>query len=243
MNRRLFIIIGAQRSGKSFFSNELIKKYLAAGNSSIIYNLGRPTDFEAAREIFLMSEKQHIKIIGKDWRNEPEFLFYEDEGQIKDFRNFCKDNTKKAVKAARLDLSQERLFFESFYYYVSNCLLILDDARAIFRNGVKAEFLNIFSRLNHTGRNNPVKNFRAAGSDVIVIFHSLDHVNKELFDYATHLINFKYAMKPDFDRVENQQIRSELKKSFEALEKAPKYSYTITDIQNLKTKLFIKKQI
>jgi hypothetical protein len=47
-------------------------------------------------------------------------------------------------------------------------------------------------------------------------------------------------MEPDFDRVENAQIRAELKKCFTGLNKAPQYSYTVTDIQNLKSKIFIK---
>jgi hypothetical protein len=240
MNRRLYILIGAQRSGKSYFSNDLLQKYKAAGNTGIVYNLGKPSDFAAAKEIFLCSEKQHVLNLGKAWKENPEFNIYEDENEIKNFQNFCLDWKGKAAKTARLDLTQERLFFESFYYYISNCLLIIDDARAVFRYGVKAEFLNIFSRLNHTGRKNPIKNWQAAGTDAIVIFHSLDHVNKELFDYATHIINFKYSMQPDFDRVENSQIRTELKKCFNALNKAPQYSYTVTDIQNLNSKIFIK---
>jgi hypothetical protein len=47
-------------------------------------------------------------------------------------------------------------------------------------------------------------------------------------------------MEPDFDRVENNQIRTELKKCFNALNKAEQYSYTVTDIQNLNSKIFIK---
>lgn len=243
MDRRLYIIIGAQRSGKSFFSNNLIEKYKAAGNSALAYNLGRPTDFKAAKEIFLMSEKQHAIILGKAWKQNPTFEIYEDEkGETFNFRNFSPDWSGRSAKAAPIgDRQQERLFIESFYKYVSNCLLIIDDARAIFRYGITAEFLTLFSRLNHAGRHNPVKNWQASGVDVIVIFHSLDHVNKEFFDYATHVINFKYAMEPDFDRVENKQIREQLFKSFKALEKAPQYSYTITDIKELKSKIYIYK--
>ena len=240
MNRRLYIIIGAQRSGKSFFSNQLIEKYKAAGNSAIVYNLGKPTDFKAAREIFLMSQRQHAAILGKSYKEQPFFRYYEDQDQVKDFYNFSPENAGRAVKAARLDLTAERLFFESFFKYISNSLLVIDDARAIFRNGVKAEFLTIFSRLNHCGRFNPVTNWQAAGADVIIIFHSLDHVNQELFDYATHIINFKYAMRPNFDRVDNEDIRKHLQNCFSALEKAPQYSYTVTDIHNSKSKLFIK---
>ena len=118
MNRRLYILIGAQRSGKSYFSNDLLQKYKAAGNTGLVYNLGKPTDFAAAKEIFLCSEKQHVLNLGKSWKENPEFILYEDETEIKDFRNFCPDWKGRAAKTARLDLTQERLFFESFYYYI-----------------------------------------------------------------------------------------------------------------------------
>lgn len=243
MDRKLYLIIGAQRSGKSFFSNELIEKYKAAGNSCLVYNLGRPSDFTAAKEIFLMTRKQHAAILGKAWKQNPNFEIYEDENhETKQFFNFSPDWTGRAAKAARIsELNHERAFFDAFFQYVSNCLLVIDDARALFRYGVFAEFCTLFSRLNHSGRLNPVQNWRATGADVVIIFHSLDHVNAELFDYATHIINFKYAMAPNFDRIENAQLKEQLIKSFNAMEKAPQYSYTITDIKNLKTKIHIKK--
>jgi len=239
MNRKLILIIGAQRSGKSYFSNELIKKYLANGNSAIVYNLGKQTDFNAAKEVFLLTEKQHIVKLGKNYKENPEFLFYEYNGKDLMFKNFCNDFSGKAIKTSRLDYKSEVMFLDALYKYVSNCLLVIDDAKAIFRYGIKAEFLTLFSRLNHTGRHNPIINWQSAGSDVVVIFHSLDHINKDLFDFCTHIINFKYAIQPDFDKIENTQLKEQLKKSFNALNKAPQYSYTITDVHNLKTKIFI----
>ena len=239
MNRKLILIIGAQRSGKSYFSNELIKKYLANGNTAIVYNLGKQTDFSAAKEVFLLTEKQHAVKLGKVYKENPEFIFYEHNEEDKKFSNFCADLSGKAIKCARLDYKSEVMFLDAFFKYVSNCLLVIDDAKAIFRYGIKAEFLTLFSRLNHTGRNNPVKNWQSAGSDVVIIFHSLDHINKDLFDFCTHIINFKYAMQPDFDKIENDQLKQHLKKSFNALNKAPQYSYTITDVHNLKSKIFI----
>ena len=131
------------------------------------------------------------------------------------------------------------LMFEAYFQYVSNCLLVIDDAKSIFRYGLSAEHIQIFNRMNHTGRKNPVENWRAKGSDVIIIFHSLDHVNEQLFDAATHIINLRYVFEPDFKNVTNLQLRAELEKSFKALSVAPKYSYTITNLELLKTKIFI----
>ena len=173
MNRKLILIIGAQRSGKSFFSNQMIEKYKRAGNSALVYNLGRPSDFSACKEIFLLTEKQHAVKIGKSYKENPGFLFYEHNDQEKEFINFSPDWAGKGAKAGRVDYKTEVLFLEAFFKYVSNCLFVIDDAKAIFRYGIKSEFLTLFSRLNHTGRNNPVNNWKATGSDVIIIFHSL----------------------------------------------------------------------
>jgi len=239
MNRKLILIIGAQRSGKSYYSNELIKEWTQAGNSALVYNLGKPTDFAAAKEIFPLNFNQHAAQLGKAWKKEPEFLLYEYKDKLCDFRTFSKDWAGRAAKTALMSNDIAALMFEAYFQYVSNCLLVIDDAKSIFRYGLSAEHIQIFNRMNHTGRKNPVENWRAKGSDVIIIFHSLDHVNEQLFDAATHIINFRYVFEPDFKNVANLQLRAELEKSFKALSVAPKYSYTITNLELLKTKIFI----
>lgn len=229
------------RSGKSYFANSLISKYNAAGQSALIYNLGRPTDFKSARPGFLMNRNEHIKELGKEWKQSPNFFGFNDERGLKiKIEDFNKVYYKAALKVPRIDSITERLFIESYFEYISNTLLIFDDARALFRYGVKAEFLQLFSRINHSGIKHTAPAWRAKGTDIILIFHSIDHVNPELWDYATHLINFKYAMEPDFNSIENRQIREQVKSSFAALSEAPQYSYTVTDIHNLKTFLNIE---
>lgn len=237
MNRKLIIIIGAMRSGKSFWANEQIKKYNKQGQSAIVYNLGKPSDFNACIPLFIPSAEDMIKSEGKGWKDAKNISYLYDEKETPyNIESFNIDFYSKSIKLPRAnDLLTERLFFDAYFKYISNTLLIFDDARNIFRNGLKSEFIQLFSRINHTGIKHKAKNFIAKGSDIYLIFHSLDLVNPELFDYATHIINFKYAMQPDFKAVENQQIREQIKKSFEALEKAPQYSYTLTDINNLKT--------
>ena len=242
MHRKLIIIIGAMRSGKSFFSNSLITQYNAAGQSALVYNLGRPTDFKNAKPGFLMNKNEHIKEVGKDWKQSPYFYGFSDEKENKiDIKDFNKNYYKSALKVPRIDSITERLFLEAYFDYISNNLFIIDDARALFRYGVKAEFLQLFSRINHSGIKHTAPSWRAKGTDIILIFHSIDHVNPEIWDYATHLINFKYAMEPDFKSIENKQIRQQVKTSFHALAEAPRYSYTVTDIHNLKTLLNLKK--
>lgn len=237
MHRKLILCIGAMRSGKSFYSDYYMKQYVSKGNSALVYNLGKITDFKSAQLINLSNEKTHALKLGKKaFKENTEFRFFEDQkGNLQDFRLFNKLYRAKAVKTAKLGRSFEREFIDSFFSYCSNTLLIYDDARATFRFGVNDNFLNLFSRINHTGKKSPFKNWQNKGSDIILIFHSLNHVNPELLDYATHVINFKYAFEPDFNRLDNREIRRQMQNSFKALSKAKQYSYTITSIHDMKT--------
>jgi hypothetical protein len=97
MNRRLYILIGAQRSGKSYFSNDLLQKYKAAGNTGIVYNLGKPTDFAAAKEIFLCSEKQHVLNLGKSGKK-TQSLFCMRTNRNKRFQKFLPGLERQSSK-------------------------------------------------------------------------------------------------------------------------------------------------
>lgn len=241
MHRKLILCIGAMRSGKSFFSDHYIRQYIRKGNSALVYNLGKTTDFQNSKNhIRLLNEEQHANIIGKKkFKESPKFRFFEDQkGKVQDFKNFNKLYLGKSAKTEKLGRNFERRFIDSFYKYCSNTLLVLDDARSIFRYGMNDNFLNLFSRINHTGKESPFKSWQNKGSDIIIIFHSLNHVNPELLDYATHIINFKYAFEPDFSRLDNREIQRQMKNSFKALKSAKPYFYTITDIHKMKTFLF-----
>lgn len=243
---RFILVIGAMRSGKSFFANELIKQYTSKGWGSIVYNLGRTTDFDAAQEVFFLSAQEHAALLPKKedrqrYKENPFFMYYRKAGdqkqrlyRIKD-ANFKPQNGGiygKAIKAAKQDDLTERLFFDSFYRFCAWNLLVLDDMKGVFRYGLKAEFLQLFSRINHAGIESPVQAYRGnGGASVVIILHSLEDVNDDLFTYVTDIYNFKYSFRPNFDRINNPIIRAELIKSFEALEQAPKYSHTLTKVQ------------
>ena len=240
------------RSGKSWRSNALLKSHIGRGGAGLVYNLGRPTDFSAAKEGRLLNLKEHLrhlKKIGwtkeqiKEYKTDPLFLFYEfpiSSGKIRHIKNYSLDNRGRALKFAPI-MGFDRQFIEAFYNYCAHTFLIVDDARPVFRYGVQAEWAQLFTRINHAGRACPVKNWQAAGADVAVIFHSLDHINPELFDLFTHVIQFKAAKQPVWQSIKNSQLESQLKRAFLALERLPKYSFSVTDVHFLKTQLNFKR--
>jgi hypothetical protein len=241
-NQKFILIIGAMRGGKSYFANKLIEQYNALGWGAIVYNLGRGTDFAAAREVFGMSTNEHLKLLDKKQKQaykENPFLFLYSNTQgdkLYKWEDINKPKEKggiigQPIKMAKLDPLSERLFFETFYQHAANTLLVLDDMKGTFRHGLKAEFLEFFSRINHAGRKSAAVNWRGHGASVAIILHSLDDINDDLFTYVTHIVNFKYAFPPDFRRIQNPIIRQELEKSFVYLQNAPQYTHTLTDVQ------------
>ena len=243
-NQKLILVVGAMRSGKSFYTNQMAQRYNAAGWGVMVYNLGRPTDFSCAKECFLVGKEKTAAIIGKynkdakkAFLNDPFLYFYEDAdtGKLRKLKNFTLPAKQgggvgQPVKFPPTDTESERLFFEAFYKYCSNTLLILDDMRSAFRHGLKAEVLQLFSRINHVGRDSAAPNWRAKGASVAVILHSLEDVNPDIFTYVTDIDSFKYAFAPDFRQIQNPIIRVELEKSFNWLQTAPQYSRTRTNV-------------
>lgn len=237
MQNKIKIVIGEMQGGKSFYINKILEKYNKKGWSGLVYNLGRPNDFGAAQNIFLKTYREEVKE-DKEYKKEPEFNSFFVGDKEHAFRDFNKIFFKKNAKTPRVDQRTERLFLEEVYKKLAYTCFVIDDARPIFRNGIKAEFLQLFSRINHAGRDHIFKEWKGGGVDVYLVFHSLNLVNTELFDYASEVISFKYSSEPNFGIVENKQVEEQLKKSFIALKKAEKYSYTITDIKLLKTHLY-----
>jgi len=244
--------VGAMRSGKSFDANQRVKAFCNRGGAGLIYNLGKPKDFDAAAEGELLSLKDHRRQIIKrgggkaelsEFKQDPSFLYYRDpKGKLRDFKKFALENAGQALKFAPIS-DFKNSFIEAFYFYCPHTFLVIDDCKSIFRHGVPAEFEQLFSRINHAGTKVPTKNkdWIAAGADVLLIFHSIDQVNPVLWDWATHLIQFKSIAAPDFSKIGNRAIEIQAQKSWAALERLPRYSKSITDLHTTKTILEIPK--
>ena len=246
--RTFTAIAGAQRCGKSFLSNELLKYYISDfGGCGLVYGLGRNTDFADAQMGYILSIQDHQEMFEKterkSYNENPKINYYKIGNELFPIKNFNLKNYLRGIKVPRLpDRQSERLFISAFFKHIANTLLIIDDSRPIFRYGVESEFIQLFSRINHCGYESPAKNWRTQGSDIISIFHSLEHINNEIFDYLTHIITFRYEFAPDFRRIDNPFLREELEAIFEHLQELPLYYFSLTDIVEKKTTIYDDKK-
>ncbi len=237
MNRhRLNLIIaGAPRSGKTYYAEKLANNYANSGRIVLAYNVGLSGDFSDFEEVEFLDKIDTSKLLDKVKRQSylfnPEIRLFKYKGKVYDMKYFvdvCKGKRLKSYRIA--DQQSEDLFFLSIYKYIKNCLIIFDDIRPVFRSGLKRGSINLFSRINHTGlqsKNTSAKN----GVDVVLIFHNLDKVNSELYDYATHLIAFYCTRKSN--KIGNEELECILDDVFEQLKSAEKYTYFEVDIRNL----------
>lgn len=239
-NRKGRIVVGAQRSGKSHYTNNLLEKYLNGGGSALVYNLGKETDFKNCELITLLGYNEHSDYIltegGKQalkrWKdNGTPFIYMQSEsGEIFDIKQFVKKYKGQGVKCKRISNKMEDSFFYAYQKYISNTLLIFDDAKGIFKPNLREWQTVLVSSMNHTGKESIFKNYVGAGSDLVFIFHSVDHISSQLLDYYTDdyfFTTFVCKETPDFDRITNQELRDSLKVSFNALKKMKKYSYSV----------------
>ena len=245
MPRKFIIICGEQRSGKSYLANNMLANYIHSGNTGLVYNLGRTTDFECATAAKLFTEREHIKLMdkerGKEYADDPKQLYFsliKTPQKIELFPQININYAGKALKFWRIDRRSERVFIYDAFEYLSNTMLILDDARPIFRYGIADEYLQILFRRDHAGYKNPAKNWQGAGIDIVLIFHTIEQVNNELFDSNPLVINFKYRMKPNTDGIENAYLKHILPKIHDVLYRMPKYSYSITDTETEQTTIY-----
>lgn len=237
-----YLIIGAMGSGKSFFSNQLLEKYKAANWANIVYNLGKPTDFLAAKEIIFLGYQDHEKLIKdkqtkKEYKENP-FLFYYQtpQGELKNWRLMSSlpphGLIGQAVKFPRPSAYDERLFFDLLYQYASKTFIVFDDMKAALTHGLKEEFRTLFSRVRHAGRKAPTR--QAGGVDVAILLHSLNDINSDLFTFVSKVVLFKTAFDPDFRRLENTHFRAQAEKATHFLRNAPQYTSVIIDTFNNK---------
>ena len=231
-NFRFFnIISGLEQSGKSYYSIKLAKLYNSKGGIVFVYNPGRLEDYKNYSEIEVIGTKETAAIIQdkhqrRAYQRNPQIELFRYQGKayrMKDFVNVLKG---KAVYAFRIpNRTDETLFFAALNWYAYNTLVLLDDCRPIFRYGLADGHIQFFNSKNHAGKKaNPPPLNGSRGLDVIAIFHNLDKVNRELYDYATHITLFAQNQLPDKSTVDNQEYYAEIEKAYFELKKLPVYS-------------------
>lgn len=235
----MILVAGRMRSGKTYLVTKIAGAYSRMGKSVIAYNVGMEIDFPGFEwvEFFTIDrtarffETKHEK---RAFLNNPTIELFSFMGKVYHIKDFNAVVKNTPVKCYRIpDLKSEELFFESVFLYIKNAFLILDDTRSIFRYGIKAQAINLFSRINHTGRDSSAKTL-SNGIDIALIFHNLESINTEFYDYATNLIMFHCARKPDLKSITNNENISDLVSlCFDEITPMPERSFIELDLKQL----------
>jgi len=235
--RAQLLIAGVEQSGKTYYAEKLGDIYAQKGGCTFVYNRGRERDFAQYESIEPLTIKQHEQMIKgkaqlKQYRRFPFLAYFKLGGQVYKFKDFYRLTRGRKLVCYRIGHRRtEALFFDAMYQYMADTLIIFDDARPIFRNGLKAEHINLFARKNHAGQ---LTGQGRRGVDIALIFHNLDKINTESYDYATHLIMFKTTRLPNASHVDNDELAHLIEKCYYEVNKAGKYHYGQINIRGKK---------
>lgn len=234
-NRKGIIVLGGQRCGKSWYLAQLALAYQKGGASTFVYNLGKLTDFPSCDFAKLLDYTEHEDYIRekygdrelKRWKRTKEFRYIEYDGEIFHIKYFNRKFRGKGIKVTRLEKSFEAKFFNSFYKYISNCLLIFDDSKAFFSPNLTEYQHKFASSMNHCGSHHIDHKYKKAGVDCAFVFHALDQIPEQLLSYYTDDYIFtclKYKQQPNFKRITDLELREFLEYAFKELQTLPKYT-------------------
>lgn len=230
------IIAGAENMGKSYWTEKWAAR---CGRPVFLYNAGNDGFADYKELVFLTPDEQadHLKVGAKERR---QFLynaracdFFSIEGKVYNKRDFTKAMHKhKRVKHyGILTGKADKDFFALLDLYAKGIAVIFDDCRAIFRHGLKDHHIFVLGRKAHTGRHiSPGFNPKKRGVEVALIFHNLDRVNDEMFDYTTHLVMFYVRQEPN-DNIENKLAKQSINTAYQFLNQAPRYTHCIIPLK------------
>lgn len=234
--RTFAIVAGLQRSGKTYHITQVLRRH---PGSVIAYNVGRTADFEGYTEIEFLDPEEAAVYLDLKKHDRTRYLFrpvveYFRVGakvfHMSYFTAFAAKNGRRFKHYGRVGSRYERALFQGFALYLTGCAVVFDDARPIFRAGLSDAAINLFSRQAHTGKKARYQPAKAPGVDIFLIFHNLDRVNGELYDYATHLVMFRCNQKPS-QGIENKEAQDAIFAAYDWLLSAPRYSRAVIPLQ------------
>jgi hypothetical protein len=240
-NRFQNLVIGEERSGKTYFLEYACKNYPGI---ALAYNYSNPGDYQSFKEVDFLTISETAKAIKdkqdkRHYLNAPYIAAYRYKGRVYSIADFSRMFKGQNVRARRLvDKQSENLLFHAFYQYLSNCHLVIDDSRPIFRNGLKAGHADLLSRKNHTG--DQAKGAHVLGCDVSIVLHQIDLINPELWAYSDFMLLFRTNNEPSFKYFSDQRLIEVITQASRELKNAPKYSFFQIGLKGLnycKTKL------
>lgn len=221
------LIAGVEQSGKTYFAEQFAQQYIKRHNCAVIYNVGKDDDFAGA-EICTPIPKRDLMLFARTKQEQYEMKtlnhlpIFRDEktNKIIKFENFSKFYKGKTVKIYRTD--GERYLFKSFFLYLYDSLIILDDNRAATKHGLAHEQIELFSRKNHAGLK--YANGKQ-GVDIFFIYHNLDTPPAELYDYLTRVILFRLNRSPNNTKFNtNPELYDHIVTAIDDLKTMEKYS-------------------
>lgn len=220
------IVAGVEQSGKTYYCELLAKKYIESGRTAVLYNVGKDADFSGAeicepisiedmhrtardrKEQYAVKSLDHLPLF-RDERTE----------KILHFSAFRKFYAGKMVKIYRV--RNEGLLATSFFRYLYDSFIIFDDFRAATRHGLRHEHIELFNRKNHAGAK--IANGKQ-GVDIAFIYHQLDIVPAELYNYVTRIVLFNLNSMPDRGKMDNADFWEHVNEAYQELKKMPRFS-------------------
>ena len=126
------------------------------------------------------------------------------------FKYFNQIFHKKRVRVPLMYGMEENALFNSIFLYVRNTLIIMDDCKVCFADGMKKGHTQLFSRSNHTGRESTMYEHLKKGVDIVTIWHHPDHVNKNIWDFSTAVVMFKFPMSANYKACKNLELSQKM---------------------------------
>lgn len=250
--RRQFIITGAERSGKTYFTEKLLSGEAAKGAMCIVYNPGRESDFsdyvnfeiKDFNERYLSANKADRRKLKLS--NRGDVLSCIESGSdidvpVRGLNVLAQKGTLRKIKVRRTgDSNAENDFFRAVGLYCRNARLVIDDARPFFRHGLTAKLIELMSRKAHTGYKLPEKlrGGRTTGTDIFVLSHNISKVSPETFDYTTGIVMFRQRSKPVLSASIDDFVSHAADQIHEALPNHPKYSFGFIDVLKQDFKIY-----
>jgi hypothetical protein len=236
-NKFLAAYVGAQRSGKSYALAELSKKYLAKKHGVLVFGWsGQPHDYAHLHEGIFLKEDEILQLpdeILKDYK-EGDLLYY-----VKTPKGVLTDPKGKKAKIFNLRFFnvdfhgaglkflysiKAQHFFAAVEKYISNILLIIDDAKPIVSHGLGEDGLNLTRRLNHSGSHHVASAYKNKGLDCIFVFHDLNDIRNGVYSSLNYLYQFKTTSRPNINEIPNPTAAAEILAAWEKLQTAEKYT-------------------
>ena len=247
MERINALLVGAPRQGKTYFGEKKLIEYAKSGGCSVVYNVGRPTDFKRFISVEIMTVQEYKRLWEKkegrmmktfDVPNEVSFFKY--NGSIYHLQDFSRLFAGKCVKIERVlnsgNYRNEDYFIAAIYRYFYNTFVMFDDCRTIFRKGLSSEMVGLISRINHAGKT-IATDTKLIGIDLMLVYHGFDTVNVETYQFINLLVQFRTMFLPKM-RIDNYEMEEVIERNYHSLKTTEKYSHFEFDLFTLNNTLF-----